>query len=384
MSVTGALKILDTGSVSQSGTVTLGVTAGDAGVTLQIEGAVGTKPAGIYTLQNYAAIVGFGAIVNGGSLDKSGNVLGGGTSSIAPAFTNSASANVTASTGLLVFNAGVKNDGTISAITGGTIQFGGAVSVAKGDTGTIEVNSTGFAIFDNGVVAAETLLFTDAEGHAVITDPGVFDATISGFQAVTAGGVVTQSDSIDLTTIYNSDLSATYTPTNTANTSGILTLTETVNGQATTVAKLHFAGTYTAASFAFAVDSSGQGTLITDPPVSAQITPQTLGAASVAFTNTGSGLESAVLPGAGNGVVQVFGFSPNGQDVLDLRKILASADGHPSLADLGNYITASVTGGNTTLSYDPTGHGGGSAFAVLDGVNTTMSSLLAHHALSLT
>jgi hypothetical protein len=374
MVVTGAMTVADSGSVSQSGTVTLGLTAGDKAVTLRIaKGAT-------YDMSNSAVISGFGTIDNLGTVLKDGLP---GFSTITPAVVNFASANVTASSGALDFIGSVQNNGTITAINGGTVEFGGAVSAAKGATGTIDVGSTGFAIFQNGAVAAETVAFTDAQGHIVLNQPGVFNATIAGFQAVVKNGVVTQSDSIDLVGVNHAGLTATYAPTTTANASGILTVTETVNGQATTVAQLHFAGSYSAGSFLFAADNAGTGTIITDPPTHAKITAANVGTASAAFTNSGGGIETAVLAPAGNGIEAVSGFRLNGIDVLDLRQVLAGAAGHPNLTDIGNYISASVAAGNTTLFYDPAGGGHGGAFAVLDGVSTTMNALLAHHALSL-
>jgi hypothetical protein len=156
-----------------------------------------------------------------------------------------------------------------------------------------------------------------------------------------------------------------------------------VDGQAATVAKLHFLGDYTLASFSFGADSSGNGTLITDPPSSTKLTSANTNTSAVEFTNSGTSTETAVLQPAGHGIQQVLGFLLNGRDVLDLQSVLAGAAGDPTLADIGSYITASDSGGNTTLACDPTGHGHGSAFATLDGVTTTLSGLLAHHALSL-
>lgn len=377
MTVTGALWLLDTGSVSQGAAVNLGVSAGDSKVTLQI------TPTGSYTLDNNAAIAGFGSIVNNGVLTKAGTVLGGGTSTIAPMVVNGG--QVTADAGMLVFNATMQNSGTVNAISGATVEFGGAVTVAATHTGTIEVGSTGVLMFGNGVVAAETVLFNDAAGFVDIANVAAFDATIKGFQAIVENGTVVQSDSIDLTELSRTGLTVTYTQTGSAaNPGGVLTLSETVNGKVASYA-LNFAGTYTAASFALSADASGQGTIITDPPspTPTPISTANTSTTSMAFTNLGSATETAALVPAGNGAEQVFGFRLKGLDVLDLGRVLADAAGHPTLADIGGYITASFAGGDTTLAYDPTGHGHGTAFAVLEGVHTTVAGLLAHHALSL-
>jgi hypothetical protein len=45
-------------------------------------------------------------------------------------------------------------------------------------------------------------------------------------------------------------------------------------------------------------------------------------------------------------------------------------------------LPAPTTGG-TLLNFDPTGHGGGSALALLQGVTTTMQTLINDHALRL-
>jgi len=376
--LTGAMQLLDGGSIGQNGTVTVGLSAGDDTSQLIV------ATTGTYTLQNYAAINGFGSVDNRGTLLKQGTTLGGGTSTIAPSFINAVGANVTASAGMLLFNTQMQNDGTVTATTGGTVDFAAAVTAVKGDTGTLDVNSNGALIFGNAVGATETVGFSDDVGVVVLNDASLFDAAIVGFQAtVSTGGKVTQSDSIDVTNANHTGLTATYAPTTTANTSGILTLTETVNGVAATVGALHFTGTYTLASFAFAADSTGSGTVITDPPATAKITAANTSTSAAEFTNVGTATETVALLPAGNGIEQVLGFKANGLDVIDLKNVLAGASGQPTLADIGNYITATDSDGSTTLYYDPTGHGHGAAFAVLEGVNSTIGGLLSHHALSL-
>ena len=48
------------------------------------------------------------------------------------------------------------------------------------------------------------------------------------------------------------------------------------------------------------------------------------------------------------------------------------------LTNVGKYITASASGGNTTLYVDPTGgHGTPYAFASLQGVSATVAQLVA-------
>jgi hypothetical protein len=72
-------------------------------------------------------------------------------------------------------------------------------------------------------------------------------------------------------------------------------------------------------------------------------------------------------------------------DTLDLQRTLASSTLGGNLANIASYITSAVSNGSTTLSVDPTGgHGMSVAFAVLTGVQTSISALLASHSLSLT
>ena len=76
------------------------------------------------------------------------------------------------------------------------------------------------------------------------------------------------------------------------------------------------------------------------------------------------------------GVDQVSGFDP-GTDVLDLRTLLSEAnvDLNGSLSTLGNYLTVTDQGADALLSFDPAGHGGGSAVAVLLGLGSTITGL---------
>jgi hypothetical protein len=71
-------------------------------------------------------------------------------------------------------------------------------------------------------------------------------------------------------------------------------------------------------------------------------------------------------------------------DVLDLSRTVAGLSVGSNFANLSNYVTASTTGSNTTLWVDPTGgQAAPTAFAVLDGVTTTVSQLISGQHLSL-
>ena len=76
------------------------------------------------------------------------------------------------------------------------------------------------------------------------------------------------------------------------------------------------------------------------------------------------------------GVDQVSGFDPS-SDVLDLRSLLSEANVNlnGSITGLSNYLTVTDQGPNALLSFDPTGHGGGSTIAVLLGLGSTVTGL---------
>jgi hypothetical protein len=69
--------------------------------------------------------------------------------------------------------------------------------------------------------------------------------------------------------------------------------------------------------------------------------------------------------------------------VLDLAAVAAAAGVHPDMTNIGNYFSTAASPGGTLLNFDPTGHGGGSALALLQGVTTNMQALISDHALRL-
>jgi len=77
-----------------------------------------------------------------------------------------------------------------------------------------------------------------------------------------------------------------------------------------------------------------------------------------------------------DGVDQVSGFNP-GTDVLDFSSVLSEAgiNLNGGLAALGNYVTIVDQGTNALVNFNPTGHGGGSTVAVLQGQGSTVTSL---------
>jgi beta-glucanase (GH16 family) len=101
--------------------------------------------------------------------------------------------------------------------------------------------------------------------------------------------------------------------------------------------------------------------------------------------NGGNGYDTLRLNGAGQGLDTITGFSPWNGDVLDLSRTLAGLNVASDLSNLGTFISATSSNGNTTLYVDPSGGQGATpvAFAVLEGSVTTLSTLVANHDISL-
>ena len=98
------------------------------------------------------------------------------------------------------------------------------------------------------------------------------------------------------------------------------------------------------------------------------------------FIHGGNGNDTFVLNGAGEGLDTIFGFQLSNNDKLDLTRTLASVASSVDLTNVGTYLTASTSGGNTTLYVDPTGgHGTPYTFASLQGVSTTIAQLVANN-----
>jgi beta-glucanase (GH16 family) len=97
--------------------------------------------------------------------------------------------------------------------------------------------------------------------------------------------------------------------------------------------------------------------------------------------NSGSGYDTLRLNGAGQGLDRITGFTPWNGDVLDLSRTLAGLNVATDLSNLGTFVSATSSNGNTTLYVDPSGGQGGTpvAFAVLEGSVTTLSTLVANH-----
>ena len=108
---------------------------------------------------------------------------------------------------------------------------------------------------------------------------------------------------------------------------------------------------------------------------------------ALTFVFRPEGNETALLNGmpTKTGAMQFEGFSLGAGDALDVRNIIASANVHADMTSIGQYVSATQSGGATTLWFDPTGSGhGGAAFAMLQHTSVTVADLIAHQALHLT
>jgi hypothetical protein len=84
-----------------------------------------------------------------------------------------------------------------------------------------------------------------------------------------------------------------------------------------------------------------------------------------------------------NGEDLISGFDP-GSDVLDLSSLLSEANVslNGDIAALNNYVAISNVGADALVGFDPTGHGGGTTVAVLQGLgNSSLDALIARGAI---
>ncbi len=97
----------------------------------------------------------------------------------------------------------------------------------------------------------------------------------------------------------------------------------------------------------------------------------------------GSAADTVVLHNGGTD--QIAGFNPVAGDLLDLRSLIAEAGVNVQdvVANPDSYFTVATQGADATLMFDPLGHGGGSAVAVLRNLGGTvqnLSDLTSHNA----
>ena len=89
-----------------------------------------------------------------------------------------------------------------------------------------------------------------------------------------------------------------------------------------------------------------------------------------------SGTDADTVVLHAGGVDSLSGFNP-GTDILDLRTLFSESNValNGDFPALSNYLTVSDQGSDARLSFDPTGHSGGSVVAVLQGVEMLAANL---------
>jgi fibronectin-binding autotransporter adhesin len=164
------------------------------------------------------------------------------------------------------------------------------VSVAqlKANPGDFQFTIANGGAFEAGASTSENAVFEGSTGKLTIDTPSSFNGVISGF---TGDGTLSGSDQIDLKGIdYNSShFTESFDAAN-----DTLSVSDGTNS-----ALLHFNGTYQAANFKFTTDNGG-GTIVYDPPVSANAASDT-SVNTPAVSNNGHGF--------------VFNFAGDGHDV---------------------------------------------------------------------
>jgi hypothetical protein len=84
-----------------------------------------------------------------------------------------------------------------------------------------------------------------------------------------------------------------------------------------------------------------------------------------------------VLPQAGSGYDVLSGSELTNGDTFDFRTALAATNWDGNSGDLSNYLQV-ASGGNTTVSISTTAGGSATQVLVLNGVEESMSQILAH------
>jgi hypothetical protein len=325
--------------VSNAGTLYSG-----GGSTLKIAGPVsgtGTLLTGGSTIE-LAGATAAGTVTDNGTLRLDGITL--------------TTTSVTVGSGAHLIGSGtvaaaVVNSGTIES-NSGLLDVSGAVT----GTGTLRIDAGETLEVGSTVASTQTAVFASNTGTLSLDIPLDFSGSITNF---------TGSDAIYL----GGETATGFGGYNTA--THVLTVLGAGN---TTIAELTFNGSYTLGNFQIA----DNGLTIIDPPVTAATT----GVSSTpAFINASGGDDVIALPSAGAGFDAISGFSLTNGDVLDFTAALQGTAWHGDLTQVGDFISAVQNGGETDLYLDPTGQGHGAMVAALDGVNTSLASLLAHGAI---
>ena len=89
----------------------------------------------------------------------------------------------------------------------------------------------------------------------------------------------------------------------------------------------------------------------------------------------GAGADTVVLHSGGTD--EITSFDSGAGDMLDVRSLFAGAQINVQdvLSNLGSYLTVTGQGADAALFFDPLGHGGGTAVAVLQDLGGVVTSL---------
>ena len=108
--------------------------------------------------------------------------------------------------------------------------------------------------------------------------------------------------------------------------------------------------------------------------------------ATLSFRPEGNEVVSLPAKADSHGYATLNDFSLSNGDAMSLASVFAAHQVSPTMANLGNYISTTMSAGSTQLWFDPTGsgHGGGVELALLHNVNDSFANLMAANALRLT
>ncbi len=109
-------------------------------------------------------------------------------------------------------------------------------------------------------------------------------------------------------------------------------------------------------------------------------------APSTTLTYRAAGTESAMLPNitGTQHAVQLAGFSLANGDGINVDMLLTAAGIAPDFSSIASFLTATQSGANTDLWFNPSGGTGGTLEAIFQNTTVTINDLLAHSALHLT
>jgi hypothetical protein len=297
------------------------------------------------------------------------------------------------------FAIGINNGGTVvgyysdgSNINHGFVESAGVYTTLNGPNATGGTEANG--INNSGTVVG---YYSDASGtHGFIESGGVYttlnDPSATGgtfAYGINNSGTVVGYYSASGVLHGFMEAGGVYTTLNDPNATGN-TVAYGINDSGTVVGEYAnasglngfvYTSTINSAPAPTASSSVGSTPTATAESVSAAAISSSLSASDVFFIDASGGNETITIPAAGAGIESISGFSLKNGDILNLQQSLAGSSWNGSLMSLGDFVTTETVGGNTSLLVDPSGHGVGTAVAVLNEVSTNLASLSAAHLL---